>query len=170
MRLVAVCDREADIYELFVAERPAGVDWLVRAAWDRGVVHPQRHLWATMGAAPLLGHAEVRLPPREKSQERLALLAIRCAPVRLRPPRTRARLSEQEVYAVWAREEAAPPGAEPLEWMLLTTLGEAIAWVAQLGGHFGRKHDRPPGPTVLWRGFLALHEITQMYRIFRQNE
>lgn len=272
-RLVAVCDREADIYELFVAERPAGVDWLVRAAWDRGVVHPQRHLWATMGTAPLLGHAEVRLPPREKRTGRLARLAIRCAPVRLRPPRARARLPEQEVYAVWAREQAVPPEAEPLEWMLLTTvptrtaaealerlawytrrwtieswhrvlksgcriearqfgeldrfvratslfaviawrilyatmlarldaqlpcetllpaiewqalycrihgtstlprqpptLGEAIAWVAQLGGHLSRTHDRPPGPTVLWRGFLALHEITQMYRIFRQNE
>ena len=34
-RLVAVCDREADLYDLFITERPAGVDWLVRAAWDR---------------------------------------------------------------------------------------------------------------------------------------
>lgn len=274
-RLVAVCDREADIYDLFVAERPAGVDWLVRAAWDRCVVHPQRHLWAAMERVPLLGHAELRLPPREKSQARLARLAIRCAPVQLRPPRARRGegLPEQVIYAVWACEESPPPGVEPLEWMLLTTLpthtaadalerlawyarrwtieswhrvlksgcriearqfgeldrfvratslfaviawrilyatllarldatlpcevllptiewqalycrihgttapppqppplGEAIAWVARLGGYLGRKHDRPPGPTVLWRGFLALHEITQMYRIFRQNE
>lgn len=274
-RLVAVCDREADIYELFVAERPEGVDWLVRAAWDRGVVHAQKHLWATMAATPLLGHAEVHLPPRQKCKERIARLAIRCAPVRLRPPAARVRtgLREQQVYAVWACEETAPAGTQPLEWMLLTTvpthraaealerlewysrrwtieswhrvlksgcriearqfgelnrfvratslfaviawrilyatmlarleaklpceillptvewqalycrihgtstpprrppsLGETISWIAQLGGYLGRKHDRPPGPTVLWRGFLALHEITQMYRIFRQNE
>ena len=34
-RIVATGDRESDVYEVFVAERPAGVDWLVRAAWDR---------------------------------------------------------------------------------------------------------------------------------------
>jgi hypothetical protein len=27
-----------------------------------------------------------------------------------------------------------------------------------------------PGPTVMWRGFLTLHEITEIDRIFRQNE
>jgi hypothetical protein len=37
---VSVGDREADVYALFVAERPAGVDWLVRAAWDRRVEPP----------------------------------------------------------------------------------------------------------------------------------
>jgi hypothetical protein len=58
---------------------------------------------------------------------------------------------------------ADPPERPP-------SLNEAIAWVAKLGGHLGRKHDRPPGPTVLWRGFLALHEITLMFRIFRHNE
>jgi len=41
---------------------------------------------------------------------------------------------------------------------------------AMLGGYLNRKHDRPPGPTVIWRGFLILHEITKMYQIFRQNE
>ena len=43
-RPVAVCGREADVYDLFVEARPAGVDWLVRAARDRCVVHPRRHL------------------------------------------------------------------------------------------------------------------------------
>jgi hypothetical protein len=49
-------------------------------------------------------------------------------------------------------------------------LAQAILWVARLGGYLGRKHDRPPGPTVLWRGFLALHELTQMYLILRKHE
>ncbi|MEW5890212.1 MAG: IS4 family transposase [Pseudomonadota bacterium] len=73
---------------------------------------------------------------------------------------------------------------QPLEWQALyccthgtttapkkpPSLGATIAWIAKLGGYLGRRHDRPPGPTVLWRGFLALHEITQMYCIFRKNE
>src|SRR5215468_9126786 len=35
---ISVGDREADVYDLFVAERAEGVDLLVRAAWDRRVV------------------------------------------------------------------------------------------------------------------------------------
>ncbi|MFM0520741.1 hypothetical protein PQR08_25255 [Caballeronia jiangsuensis] len=52
----------------------------------------------------------------------------------------------------------------------LPTLTQVVLWIAKLGGYLARKHGRPPGPTVMWRGFLALHEITAMYRIFRQNE
>jgi hypothetical protein len=73
---------------------------------------------------------------------------------------------------------------QPLEWRALycrvhntttlparlPTLTQVVLWIAKLGGYLARKRDRPPGPTVMWRGFLALHEITEMYRIFRQNE
>jgi hypothetical protein len=41
-RFVGVGDRESDLYELFVAELPAGVDWLIRAAWNRRARHPER--------------------------------------------------------------------------------------------------------------------------------
>jgi hypothetical protein len=47
---------------------------------------------------------------------------------------------------------------------------QVVLWIARLGGYLNRKHDRPPGPTVIWRGFLSLHEITEMYQIFGQNE
>ena len=36
-RFVSVGDREADVYDLLAVERPAGVDLLIRAAWDRCV-------------------------------------------------------------------------------------------------------------------------------------
>ena len=41
-RFVSMGDREADVYDLLAAERPAGVDLLVRAAWDRCVEVPER--------------------------------------------------------------------------------------------------------------------------------
>jgi hypothetical protein len=50
------------------------------------------------------------------------------------------------------------------------SLAQVVLWIARLDGCLARKHDRPPGPTVMWRGFLAAHEITEMYRVFRQNE
>lgn len=47
---------------------------------------------------------------------------------------------------------------------------QAVLWIAMQGGYLNRKHDRPPDPTVMWRGFLVLLEITKMYLLFRQNE
>ena len=51
-RLVSVGDREADVYDVLAAPRPAGVDLLMRAAWDRGVQGAERHVWATVAAQP----------------------------------------------------------------------------------------------------------------------
>jgi hypothetical protein len=73
---------------------------------------------------------------------------------------------------------------QPVEWRALycrvhsttklpaepPSLAQVVLWIAKLGGYLARKHDRPPGPTVIWRGFLAVQEVTEMYRIFRQNE
>jgi len=38
-------------------------------------------------------------------------------------------------------------------------LGQALAWLAQLGGHPGRRGDGFPGVKVLWRGFTRLQDI-----------
>jgi hypothetical protein len=39
---VSVGDREADVYDLFLVARPAGVDLLVRAAQDRKADHVEK--------------------------------------------------------------------------------------------------------------------------------
>ncbi|WP_429579708.1 IS4 family transposase [Paraburkholderia youngii] len=49
------------------------------------------------------------------------------------------------------------------------SLHKAIRWIAALGGYLNRRHDPPPGATVIWRGFLVLHEITEMFRIFNSG-
>ncbi|MGF6547076.1 hypothetical protein QFZ96_002147 [Paraburkholderia youngii] len=38
-QVIGVSDREGDVYDVFLARRPAGVDWLVRASWNRRVAH-----------------------------------------------------------------------------------------------------------------------------------
>lgn len=274
-RIVGVSDREGDVYDVFVAERPAGVDWLVRASWNRRVAHPEQYLWQTVAAAPVLGETELQVPATPKRLARTARLIVRCIPVRLRPPRARSseKLPEVEVFAIHALETGTSEGIEPLEWLLLSSvatqthaealerlawyarrwtieswhrvlksgcrvearqfgnldrfvratalfaviswrilyatllarmdgelpcevllqpiewralycrvhgttklpdeppsLAQVVLWIARLGGYLNRKNDAPPGTTVMWRGFLTLHEITAMYRIFRQNE
>jgi hypothetical protein len=43
----------------------------------------------------------------------------------------------------------------------IPTLGQATAWIANLGGFLGRKSDGQPGVKVLWRGWRRLFDITE---------
>jgi hypothetical protein len=91
------------------------------------------------------------------------------------------------LYATWlARELPDAPCTillEEDEWKALycTTyqtphvpldppaLRDAVRWVAQLGGFLGRKSDKEPGITSLWRGFQRLADLTTMYVILHSH-
>jgi hypothetical protein len=69
-------------------------------------------------------------------------------------------LDEAEWQALYCaiHQSPSPPSQPP-------SLRTAVRWVAQLGGFLGRTHDLEPGPTVLWKGFQHLTQLTTMYRI-----
>ena len=46
-------------------------------------------------------------------------------------------------------------------------LGEAVRWIAQLGGFVGRRRCDQPGAETLWRGLQHLSDLTRMYCIMR---
>jgi Transposase DNA-binding/Transposase Tn5 dimerisation domain len=271
-RFVSVGDREADVYDLLAAERPAGVELLIRAAWDRCVSASQRYVWAAVAAQPVLEHLCLQVPRRGAQPGREATLALRFCPLTLAPPRHRKaeRLPAVSLWAIQVAEIDPPAAGEPIAWLLLTTgavhnvadarervewyacrwgievwhrilksgcrietrqlatgerlercltlysvmawrvlyatmlaravpempcdvllaieewqalycaihscptppdrppaLGEAVRWIAQLGGFVGRRRRDPPGPETLWRGFQHLTDLTRMYRIMR---
>jgi hypothetical protein len=39
------------------------------------------------------------------------------------------------------------------------TLAHYLTKLAKLGGYLARKNDAPPGPTVIWRGLIRLHDV-----------
>lgn len=137
-QVVTVADREADIYELFAAPRPAHRDLLIRATHDRRVTPaappaddrtdpdaPAAYLWATARAAPAVGERVVPLPRADDRPAREARLTIRVAPVVLSPPRhhrQRTKLTPVALTAVLAEEAAPPPDVAPVCRLLLTTL------------------------------------------------
>ena len=137
---VHVGDAEADVYDLLVAERAAGVDLLVRAGQDRRVEHEATYLWAAMAQASITSWLELDLPRQGDRPARRATVAVRCQAVTVRPPRKRARegLAAVRLWAVWVVEEQVPGGTEPIEWLLLTTCPvrtaadaeERVAWYA----------------------------------------
>ncbi len=70
-------------------------------------------------------------------------------------------LSRQEWPVLYAYyHQRLPSEAEPAP-----SLGEALVWVAKLGGYWGRKSDAPPGVKVLWRGLTRLHEMVQGFTL-----
>src|SRR2546423_11937211 len=79
-RFVSVGDREADVYDLLAAERPEGVELLIRAAWDRCVQAPERYMWATVEAQAVVEHLRLQVPRRGPQPGRDATLALRFCP------------------------------------------------------------------------------------------
>jgi hypothetical protein len=122
--LISVGDREADVYDVLAAPRPVGVDLLIRASWNRCVNAPQRYVWATVVAQPVAAQLLLHVPRRGPQPAREATLALRFCPVTLRPPqhRTAEGLPVVTLWAVQVCEVTPPAEAEPIEWLLLTTV------------------------------------------------
>jgi hypothetical protein len=121
---VSVGDREADVYDVLAAERPAGVELLIRASWDRCVRAPQRYVWASVEAQPVAGEIVIQVPRRGPQPAREATLSLRYCPLTVSPPRHRKAEGLPAVtrWAVLVREVDAPDEVEPIEWLLWTTV------------------------------------------------
>lgn len=139
--VVSVGDREADVYELFVAAtgQGDGAQLLVRAERTRRMTAEHGSLWAYMAAQPLAGTQTLHVPRRGNQAARQAEMSVRFAPVTLKAPQRKQAGEPVSLWAVWTREESPPPGCKPLEWMLLTTVAvesleqacERLAWYAK---------------------------------------
>ena len=121
---VSIGDREADVYDLLAATRPAGVELLIRASWDRCVSAPQRYVWATVEAQPVVEQLRLQVPRRGAQPAREATLALRFCPLTLCPPRHRKAegLPKVVLWAVQVREVEPPAEVKPIEWLLVTTV------------------------------------------------
>jgi hypothetical protein len=125
-QFISVGDREADIYDLFLVDRPQNVDLLVRAAQNRnvesedGTVESLLEQVAQTKAATTI---ELQVPKRQKQAARQATLTLRYCKVTLCPPQYRAKekLSHVEIWVVWAVEESPEKDVEPIARLLLTT-------------------------------------------------
>ncbi len=121
--IVSVGDRESDIYELFeeAAKTTNGPKLLVRALHDRKLQGEQHRLRETIESRPVDGIQVVAVPRRGNRAAREARLEIRHKAVSLVASEGR-KGPAIAVWAVLAREQEAPEGVAPLEWMLLTTV------------------------------------------------
>ena len=136
-RLISVCDREADFYELFAEQqRRPGVALVVRAQHDRRLPEEPERLFATVRATEPRGRVALevtRHSARAKSSKRQARIGRQARSAQLllryrrlefvRDPKASKDLPETlPVTVVHAVESAPPSGEKPIEWFVLTTL------------------------------------------------
>ena len=134
-RLVHVCDREADFFEMFDEQRrTSSVDLLVRAKHNRNITGEPFKLFDTVRNTHVSNMIQVHVPrksarPKKSKQkasparpERMADLAIRYMPVSLAPANYHNDKVPIELWVVHALEENPPDDAVPVEWFLLTTM------------------------------------------------
>ena len=128
VQVVTVCDREADVYELFVEAQQLQTGLLVRATQDRSVLEAEMgHLWAQVEATAVQGQLQVHVPPQDGAAARDALVTVQSTTVTLRPPwrpqdEAHPPLPKITLDVVLVREKAPPDDVTPLEWLLLTNV------------------------------------------------
>jgi len=120
---IYVADRESDIYEVFERCEQRGIDFIIRAQYDRTLAAEDRSLLEAVAQSPLLGCFEVELRQRAERKGRVAQVEVRVVSVTLkgvwRPGGERPAL---RLNVIEAREVDAPAGEEPIHWVLLTSL------------------------------------------------
>lgn len=143
-RLIDVCDREADLFELFDEHRRhPRVELLVRAKHNRTLTDDPAKLFAAVRQAPVQSRVRVAIPRqsarakkshqqvRPKRPGRLAELTVRTRRVHLRPARYHGTKAPIALWVVHAREEHPPANTKAVEWFLLTTIESGSAAAAE---------------------------------------
>ena len=138
-QIVSIADREGDMFELFHFRRSQTgrkAELLVRAKTDRCLEETERKLFAELAAAPLAKRVSLAVPRQREHLSlpsvpgrpglpaREARVEIRFKEVTLSAPNTAQtrHLQPIKLWALYLVEKHPPQGAEPLEWLLLTTM------------------------------------------------
>ena len=118
--LIHVADREADIYEIFTAERKEGSSLLIRATHPRKISGGEllwKHLEGQRAAAVF------DLPVKQKDgTTKVHTMEVRYGSFELQPPVHRKKLGAVKVRAVLVTEKGSTGAKGKLRWQLLTTL------------------------------------------------
>ncbi len=131
VHFVSVCDREGDMYDLFLEHHKLSIenetppDLLVRAAKDRKLAGDSGYLWDFMDSIEIFGEYDIQVPRKVGKKAREATLQIRFSKITMRRPNHRYNAQENpsfDLYAVYTCEKNPPGKEKGISWMLLTTM------------------------------------------------
>jgi hypothetical protein len=129
--ITVISDRESDIYEHF-ARRPANVELIVRASWDRQIKltsGKSARLFAFGDRLQKLARFSVTIPAAPGRKERTAQLVLRFSPVTLSRPHPSPAPDLPDTIGltmVDVREVSSNHDGKPIHWRLLTNQARRI--------------------------------------------
>ena len=137
-QVVSVADREADIYDIFVAaqqqqqQSPSGprAEYLIRARVARCLTERDAEAGGAtylkvrdaVAQSQLLGTRVVELPRTPQRAARTAVMEVRAVSVLVKPPHARSHLPPVTMQVVLVKEVGGPGDGTDVEWLLLTSL------------------------------------------------
>ncbi len=124
-----IADRESDFYEPIERCQRHGMDFVIRGFRNRRLAEPAAYLKEAVAQMPVRGQMEVELRARPGQSARTARVQVRSGKVQARgPERPGGNKPDFGLNVVEVREIDPPEGAEPLHWLLLTSL-PCTRWV-----------------------------------------
>jgi hypothetical protein len=165
---VLIADREADFYEPMDHCRRGGVDFVIRAYRNRRLAGQSGHLEDALAELAVCGTLAVALRSRAGRPARTAQVQVRSGTVRLKgPERPDGDRPDFTVNVVEAYEAGPPAGAEPLHWVLLTSLPcQSWAGVQRILGRYAARWWIEEYHKALKSGVGAEEsQLQQAYRI-----
>ena len=132
-QVVTVCDREGDMYDLFLRAHNLNRPLLVRA--KNRVVNKSstcskksgERLTNLFDRKKASGNLEICLPKSKDRPARQALCDVKVTRMTMTPPRNHAKpadgkLPRLSLYAVRVVEKKPPSGSDPVDWLLVTSM------------------------------------------------
>jgi hypothetical protein len=147
-RVVTICDREADMYDLFLRAQQLNTLFVVRANYDRTVNKKSRHseitgekLWDVLKQKKSEATIQVKVPKQKGYTARTATCKVHFSNFLMNVPMNYCEYKlknppDLNVYAVYVSEINCPEGCESIDWMLITNIPildreqalEIVAW------------------------------------------
>ncbi len=134
VKVVTVCDREADMYELYELGVNSNSLFLVRAGQNRRVNKQSTYskktgerLWDLMNNLSCEGEIEINIPARDGKPKRTAILEVRFGDFIMNAPANKvkyktAKLTNLRLTAIYVTEKNTVIGEDAISWMLITNI------------------------------------------------
>lgn len=134
LQIVTVCDREADMYDLFNLADNLQSPLIVRASQSRIInkksIYSEtsgEEIWGFINKTKCRGQITVVIPKQKGRPARMAYCQIRFSEINLSPPRNHCtsnpgNLKTLHMYVILVSEIDCPDNAEAIDWLLLTNI------------------------------------------------
>jgi len=127
VKLIHICDREGDIYELYALAEQTGERFVIRATHNRRSTE-NTLIMDELSKSAVAGKVKVVIPEnhKTKSKEREAVFSVRYKSFYVKKPkflvRARGLPPSLRLNLISVTEDDVPEGVETIEWLLMTNL------------------------------------------------